>query len=209
MTTIRSLAHGCGALWSRAAALMTVAAIALLANASAAIAQQSYQTPEEAAAALVSRLSGVSYNWSDSTIICAGGLNGILNVLLALLEDGDEVVMTDPIYIGLINRVRLAGGVPVFVPYKRDSGIWKLDCDQLDNAITPRTKVFLMMSPSMPTGAVFSRRDWGFICDACCRVDAWLLYDSAMERILYDGLEYVHPASFSGMAERTITVGSV
>ena len=162
-----------------------------------------------AATALVSRLSGVSYNWNDSTIICAGGLNGILNVLLALLEDGDEVVMTDPIYIGLINRVRLAGGAPVFVPYKIDNGIWKLDCDGLNKAITPKTKVFLMMSPSMPTGAVFSRRDWGFICDACCRVDAWLLYDSAMERILYDGLEYVHPASFSGMVERTITVGSV
>src|SRR5262249_824609 len=134
---------------------------------------------------------------------------GILNALLTLLEDGDEVVMTDPIYVGLINRVRLAGGVPVFVPYQIDKGVWKLDCDQLDNAITPKTKVFLMMSPSMPTGSVFSRRDWELICDACCRADAWLLYDSAMERILYDGLEYVHPASFPGMAERTITVGSV
>lgn len=163
----------------------------------------------QAATALVSRLSGVSYNWNDSTIICAGGLNGILNTLLALLEDGDEVVMTDPIYIGLINRVRLAGGVPVYLPYKIDNGIWKLDSDGLDKAITAKTKVFLMMSPSMPTGAVFSRRDWEVICAACCRADAWLLYDSAMERILYDGLEYVHPASFRGMAERTITVGSV
>jgi N-succinyldiaminopimelate aminotransferase len=50
-----------------------------------------------AATALVSRLSGASYNWNDSTVICAGGLNGILNVLLALLEDGHEVVMTEPI----------------------------------------------------------------------------------------------------------------
>lgn len=158
---------------------------------------------------LVSRLSGVSYSWNDSTIICAGGLNGILNALLALLEDGDEVVMTDPIYVGLINRVRLAGGVPVYVPYKIDNGTWRLDCDQLDQAITPKTKVFLMMSPSMPTGAVFSRQDWELICAACCRANAWLLYDSAMERILFDGLEYVHPASFPGMGERTITVGSV
>jgi N-succinyldiaminopimelate aminotransferase len=163
----------------------------------------------KAAAALVSRLSGLSYNWNDSTIICAGGLNGILNALLALLEDGDEVVMTDPIYIGLINRVRLAGGVPVYLPYEIDNGIWTLDCDQLDEAVTPKTKVLLMMSPSMPTGAVFSRRDWEVICAACCRVNAWLLYDSAMERILYDRLEYVHPASFPRMAERTITVGSV
>jgi N-succinyldiaminopimelate aminotransferase len=150
----------------------------------------------EAATDLVSRLSGVDYDWNNSTVICAGGLNGILNVLLALLEIGDEVVMTDPIYIGLINRVRLAGGVPVYVPYKIDNGIWKLDCDQLDKAITGKTKVFLMMSPSMPTGAVFSRRDWRLICDACCRANAWLLYDSAMERILYDGLETSHSVRF-------------
>jgi N-succinyldiaminopimelate aminotransferase len=162
-----------------------------------------------AATALVNRLSGANYNWTESSIICAGGLNGILNVLFAVLEPGDEVVMTDPIYVGLINRVRLAGGIPVYVPNKIDNGIWKLDCDQLDKAITPRTKVFLMMSPSMPTGAVFSREDWEVICAACCRTDAWLLYDSAMERILFDGLECVHPASFPGMAERTITVGSV
>ena len=162
-----------------------------------------------AATDLVMRLSGLSYDWNSSTVICAGGLNGILNVLLALLEDGDQVVMTDPIYVGLINRVRLAGGVPIYVRYKIDGGIWKLDCDQLAKAISQKTKVFLMMSPSMPTGAVLSRQDWEAICAACCRADAWLLYDSAMERILYDGLEYVHPASFPGMAERSITVGSV
>ncbi len=163
----------------------------------------------KAAATLVSRLSGVSYNWSESTIICAGGLNGILNVLLALLEDGDEVVMTDPIYLGLINRVRLAGGIATYVPYKIENGVWKLDCDELDKVVTPKTKVFLMMSPSMPTGAVFPRRDWQSICRSCCQADAWLVYDSAMERILYDGVEQIHPAAFPGMVERTITVGSV
>jgi N-succinyldiaminopimelate aminotransferase len=163
----------------------------------------------EAAAALVSRLSGVDYNWNNSTIICAGGLNGILNVLLALLEPGDEVMMTDPIYVGLINRVRLAGGVPVYLPYKIENGVWKLECDNLHGVITRKTKLFLLMSPSMPTGAVFSRRDWEIICDTCCQVGAWLLYDSAMERILYDGFQHVHPASLPGMAERTISVGSV
>jgi N-succinyldiaminopimelate aminotransferase len=163
----------------------------------------------EAAAVLVSRLSGVDYDWNNSTVICAGGLNGILNVLLTLLEVGDEVVMTDPIYVGLINRVRLAGGVPVFIPYQVENDTWKLDCDKLQEVITPKTKLFLLMSPSMPTGAVLSRRDWEIICATCCHAKAWLLYDSAMERILHDGLEHVHPASFPGMAKRTITVGSV
>ena len=163
----------------------------------------------QAAAALVSRLSGVAYDWNATTITCAGGLNGILNVLLAILEPGDEVVMTDPIYIGLINRVRLAGGVPVYLPYLIEEGIWKLDHDQLQRAVSSRTRAFLMMSPSMPTGAVFSREDWRVICEACAAAGAWMVYDSAMERLLFDGLEYIHPASFPGMAERTITVGAV
>ncbi len=64
------------------------------------------------AAAHVSRQSGVDYDWRRSCVISAGGLSGILNVLLATLETGDEVVLTDPIYAGLLNRVRLAGGVP-------------------------------------------------------------------------------------------------
>ena len=163
----------------------------------------------QAAAALVSRLSGVEYNWQNSTIVSAGGLNGILNVMLALLEPGDEVILTDPIYIGLVNRVRLAGGVPVFAPYQIEDGVWRLDRERLRQSVTAKTKVLLMMSPSMPTGAVFTRRDWESICSTCREADAWLLYDSAMERILFDGLDSLHPAAFPGMAQRTITVGAV
>ena len=163
----------------------------------------------QAAAALVSRLSGVEYDWRHSTIVSAGGLNGILNALLALLEPGDEVILTDPIYIGLVNRVRLAGGVPVFAPYQIEDGVWRLDRERLRLAVTAKTKVLLMMSPSMPTGAVFTRQDWDSICATCRAADAWLLYDSAMERILFDGLDSLHPAAFPGMAQRTITVGAV
>ena len=163
----------------------------------------------QAATDLVSRPTGLDYDWNRSTIICAGGLNGILNVLLALLEPGDEVVMTDPIYVGLVNRVRLAGGVPVFVPYQIANGTWSFDRDQVGKAVTSKTRVFLMMSPSMPGGGVFSREDWEAICLACRKAGAWMLVDSAMERILFDRAEHLHPASMPGMAERTITVGTV
>ena len=90
----------------------------------------------KAAAALVSRLSGMHYDWNNSTIVSAGSLNGILNVLVALLEPRDEVLLTDPIYIGPINRVRLAGGVPADAPYHTEDGVWRLDCDQLRQAVT-------------------------------------------------------------------------
>ena len=162
-----------------------------------------------AAARLVSRTSGVEYDWNASTIITAGGLTGILNALLATLEPGDEVVLPDPIYIGLINRVRLAGGVPVYLRCEVSGGVWKLDRERVTEVVTAKTRMFLMMSPAMPSGLVLSRDDWRAICDACREADAWMLYDSAMERILFDGARHVHPASLPGMAERTITAGSV
>jgi aspartate/methionine/tyrosine aminotransferase len=163
----------------------------------------------QAVAARVGLGSGVAYDWGRSVVISAGGLNGILNVLLALLEPGDEVVMADPIYIGLVNRVRLAGGVPVFVPYRIQDGVWRFDRAEIGKRVSSRTRVFLMMSPSMPTGAVFTPEDWEAICAVCRSAGAWMLYDSAMERILFDGIAPIHPASLPGMAERTITVGSV
>lgn len=163
----------------------------------------------QAAADRVSRASGIDYPWQRSTVICAGGLTGILNVLLATLEPGDEVIVPDPIYIGLLNRIRLAGGVPVFLPCEVVDGVWKLDTSRLDSLLSPMTRAFLMMSPTMPSGAVFDRHDWAALTAACSASDAWMIYNSAMEGILFDGLEAIHPASFPDMAQRTITVGSV
>ncbi len=162
-----------------------------------------------AAADHVAGLSGIRYDWQRQCLITAGGCNGILNTLLALLDPGDEVVMTDPIYVGLVNRVRLAGGVPAFVPFRAANGSWRLDLDELSKAVTKRTRAFLMMSPSMPSGAVLNRGEWEAVAEACIAADAWMIYDAAMERILYDGAAHLHPASLEGMAPRTITVGTV
>jgi N-succinyldiaminopimelate aminotransferase len=166
-------------------------------------------TLRQAATHHVSELSGVPYDWNSQCIISAGGLNGILNVLLALLEPGDEVVLGDPIYTGLLNRVHLAGGVPKLVPYIPTKSGWKLDVDALKAAASPRTRVVLMVNPSFPTGACLSRDDWEHVAEFCRSANAWLLYDAALERILFDAHPYLHPASLEGMAERTITVGCV
>jgi aspartate/methionine/tyrosine aminotransferase len=166
------------------------------------------QSLREAAARHVSRLSGISYDCTQC-IISAGGCNGILNALLALLEPGDEVILTDPIYVGLLNRVRIAGGVPRLVPLVPGPSGWRLDVDALKKATSPRTRVLLMVSPPMPTGAVLNRGEWDAVVELCRSANAWLLYDAAMERILFDSCHRIHPASLDGMAERTITVGAV
>jgi aspartate/methionine/tyrosine aminotransferase len=161
-----------------------------------------------AAANLVGQQAGQPYDWKTDCVISAGGLSGILNVLLAAIEPGDEVLMTDPIYVGLINRVRLAGGVPRFVPLIASAQGWRLDTDALA-AIDPRpVKAALLMSPSMPTGAVFNHEEWQALTAFCRRADCWLLNDAAMERILYDGRGVIHPASFPGMRDKVITVGA-
>lgn len=157
----------------------------------------------------VTRMSGVFYDWSKQCIITAGGCSGVLNTLLAILEPGDEVIVTDPIYAGLINRIRLAGGMPVFVPLIPSKNGWSLDTIALEKAVTKRTRVVLMMSPSMPTGHVLTPDEWDVVTRVCVQTDAWLLYDAAMERILFDGRKVMHPACLPGMSERTITVGSV
>ena len=92
----------------------------------------------QAASRLVGRQASQDYDWKTECIISAGGLSGVLNVLLATLEPGDEVLMTDPTYVGLINRVRLAGGVPRFVPLLPTSSGWRLDLDAL-SGIDPAT----------------------------------------------------------------------
>lgn len=162
-----------------------------------------------AVAAHVARLSGQPIDWERQTVITAGGLNGVLVTLLATLQPGDEVVMTDPTYIGMINRVRLAGAVPKLVPFRLAGGDWRLDLAALARAIGPRTRALFLMNPSMPSGAVLDDEEWAEVARLCAAHDLLLLYNAAMERILYDGRAYRHPAALPGMAERTVTIGSV
>jgi aspartate/methionine/tyrosine aminotransferase len=111
--------------------------------------------------------------------------------------------------VGLINRVRLAGGVPRFIRLQPGASGWRLDPSTLVPAVTRRTRAFLMMSPSMPSGAVLNRDEWVAVCAACAAADAWMIYDAAMERLLFDGAAHWHPAQFDGMPQRTVTVGAL
>jgi aspartate/methionine/tyrosine aminotransferase len=168
---------------------------------------QGHRSLLAAAAAHVGRIAGLAYDAGTECVSVAGGLNGILNTLLATVEPGQEVVLCDPIYAGLANRVRLAGGVPHFVPARPSAGGWSIDPAQLAGAVGPRTAAVLMMGPAMPTGLVLDDQHWSALADACDRHDAWLIYDAAMERIRFDGRAPSHPAAH-GLAARTITVGS-
>ncbi len=163
----------------------------------------------ETVARHVSATAGVSCSGARNTIITAGGCAGILNVLLATIEVGDEVIVTDPTYAGLINRIHLAGGVPRFVPFTfNPGGEWKLDREALRAAVGPNVRAMLLMSPSMPSGGCLDAGDWALVAELCVQHDLLLILDAAMERLLFDGRPLIHPAGLPGMAERTIIVGS-
>lgn len=162
-----------------------------------------------AVADLLLQRTGHGYDPVDEIVVTSGGTEGALDCLLAMVDPGDEVVLTDPTYAGLVNRVRLVGGNPRFVPYVVDGGEWRLDREALVAAVGPNTKALLLMSPSMPSGAVLDDGDWRAIATLCVERDLLLIYDAAMEMLLFDGRPALHPVRYEGMAERTLIIGSL
>jgi aspartate/methionine/tyrosine aminotransferase len=152
---------------------------------------------------------GRVYDPEREIVVTCGGTEAVLDVLLATVDPGDEVVLVDPIYAGLVNRVRLAGGVPAFAPLEVFGGEWRLNRDALAAAVTDRTVALLMMSPSMPSGHALDRGDWELVADLCAEHGLFLIYDAAMEAILFDGREPLSPLAFGDLAERTVIAGSM
>jgi aspartate/methionine/tyrosine aminotransferase len=163
----------------------------------------------QAVATRLGAQTGQRYDPETEVVITCGGTEGLLDALFATTELGDEVILTDPTYAGMTNRVRLVGAVPRLVPFVAVGGEWRLDLDALTVAVSPRTKVLFLMSPSMPSGAVLDEREWQAVATICRERDCVLIYNAAMERILFGDRRPFHPATLEGMADRTITVGSV
>ena len=153
--------------------------------------------------------TGHRYDPVREIIVTVGGMEGLLNVLLALVDPGDEVVVTDPTYAGIVNRIRLAGGTPTFIPFLAEDEGWRFDREALDRVVGPKTTGFLLMSPSMPSGGYIDEDDWLAVCDLCRERNLFLVYDAAMERLLFDERPLVHPLTLDDMAARTVVVGSL
>jgi aspartate/methionine/tyrosine aminotransferase len=163
----------------------------------------------EAVADRLHRATGIAYDPEQDVVITCGGTEGLFDALLATVQDGDEVIVTDPTYVGMVSRVRLTGAMPVFVPFRRHDDAWRLDLDVLNEAVTDRTRALFVMNPSMPSGAVLDHDEWEAIAAVCRERGCWLIYNAAMERIVFDGRPVVHPAALDGLADHVITVGSV
>ena len=164
---------------------------------------------KEAVADHVERRSGVRYDPGSEIVIAATDGTSMLDALLAMCDPEDEVVLTDPTYAGMINRVRLTGAVPRFAACRVQDGRWRLDLDSLRDSVTDKTKALFLQNPTFPTGMVLNNEEWQVIVDLILEKDLLLIYWAVMEGIVFDGSPIIHPASFEGMRDRTITLGSV
>ena len=162
---------------------------------------------KEAVAAFIERRGGPRYDGRREIVITSGEGDAMLDALFCLTDPGDEVIVTDPTYAGMINRVRLVGAVPRLVPLRVVDGEWRLDLDALRSTLTDRTRVVFVNNASFPTGWVASGEEWETITSVCRERDLWLLYWAGFEGVLYDGRTVMHPAALEGMRDRTVTIG--
>lgn len=151
---------------------------------------------------------GLSYDPETEVLITAGTQEAMLCVLLALINPGDGVILTDPTYSGMINRVRLAGGVPQFVSLREERG-WRLDLDELERKVTHETKMIFINATNMPTGCIFTKEEIEAIAHIAKKKDLWILYNAVASKLIFDGLKNHHIATMPDMKDRTIIVDGV
>ncbi|MGB3025117.1 pyridoxal phosphate-dependent aminotransferase [Paradevosia shaoguanensis] len=157
-----------------------------------------------AIAADLKKQYGLDYT-ADEIAVTAGVQESITLVMLALIQAGDEVLITSPRFTTYDMAVNLAGGIPVPVPtFQKDN--FALDVAEIEKRITPRTRMFVLMSPNNPTGAVTPPDVIRKIAELATRHDLIVVSDEIYAKIIYDGNEHLSIATLPGMKERTITL---
>ena len=142
----------------------------------------------------------------DQVIVSCGAKHSLANAFLALCNPGDEVVIPAPYWLSYPEMVRIAGGVPVFVPTTPATGL-KITAAQLEAAITPRTVALVLNTPCNPTGAVYGEAELRALAEVCVRHGVFIIADEIYERLVYDGAPHVSVASLGPeIAAHTLTV---
>jgi aspartate/methionine/tyrosine aminotransferase len=164
---------------------------------------------KEAVAELIARRGGPEYDPYGEIVITQGEGDGVVNALLALTDPGDEVILTDPTYAGMFQRVRLVGAIPRLVPLRGDAAGWRLDLEALQEAVTERTRAVFLMNPAIPSGWLANDDEWAAITGICRERGIALLYWMLWEAMVFAGRPIVVPSGLEGMRDLTVTVGSV
>ncbi|MCC6233154.1 MAG: pyridoxal phosphate-dependent aminotransferase [Verrucomicrobiales bacterium] len=149
----------------------------------------------EAIAAKFKRENGLTYKPSQVIVSC-GGKHSCFNVIFATCQEGDEVLIPAPYWLSYPEMAKLAGATPVILETS-DRTEFKVTPDQLRAAITPRSKLFILNSPSNPTGTVYTPEEVRALGDVCVEKGVLIMSDEIYEHLLYDGARHQSVASFS------------
>ncbi|WP_053225694.1 pyridoxal phosphate-dependent aminotransferase [Solirubrobacter soli] len=142
---------------------------------------------------------GVSYDPEGEIVVSCGAGESLLNALLTLIDPGDRVLLTNPTYSGMAQRVRLAGGVQAFTPLDAS---WRLDLSRLREDARG-CRVLFFASPCMPSGTVFTQAEVAAISEVAVVNDAWIVFNGSADKVVFGGRSVTLP----GPRERTVLVG--
>lgn len=147
--------------------------------------------------------NGLCYG-AENIIVTNGGKHSLFNLMLALIEPGDEVIIPAPYWVSYPEMVKLAGGTPVIV-HTDEKSEFKISPSQLQQAITPQTKLFILNSPSNPTGMVYTPAELAALAEVVVQHDILVVSDEIYEKLVYDDTKHVSIGALSPeIYERTI-----
>jgi aspartate/methionine/tyrosine aminotransferase len=160
----------------------------------------------EAIAARYAADWGLTYDADREIVVTCGAGESLLNALLTLIDPGDRVLLTNPTYSGMAQRVRLAGGEQVFTSLVARDGRWTLDLDDVRERARG-CRVLFFASPCMPVGTVFTEDETAALVAAAQENDAWIVFNGHADKVAFGGRTVHNPATFEGMRDRTLVVG--
>lgn len=168
----------------------------------------SYGSPRlrRAIAAKTRRTMGVSWDEDREITVTSGATEGIFDVIQALVNPDDEVVVFEPYYDSYVPAIALAEGIPKFVTLRAPD--WSFDREHLAALFNERTRAVIINTPHNPTGKVFTRDELEYIAELCRKHDVLAITDEVYEHLVFDGNRHISMATLPGMRERTVTISS-
>lgn len=151
---------------------------------------------------------GLDYDYTQ-IVVASGAKHSVYIALAAITNPGDEIIIPAPFWVSYYEMVRMTGGTPVIVEAGEEQG-FKITAQQLEAAITDKTKCLMLNNPSNPTGMIYSADELRALADVCVKHDLYILADEIYYQLIYDGVEFTSMASLGEeVKERTLLVNGV
>ena len=151
---------------------------------------------------------GVDYDYTQ-IVVASGAKHSVYIALAAITNPGDEIIIPAPFWVSYYEMVRMVGGTPVIVEAGEEQN-FKITAQQLEAAITEKTKCLMLNNPSNPTGMIYSADELRAIADVCVKHDLYILADEIYYQLIYDGIEFTSIASLCDeVKERTLLINGV